>query len=106
MPIHIEFSDAGDGSKGDGLLPVQVFDSRLASQTMTPTGSSVTSTAAAPAMGGRAICMISNSDATVAFIAIGQTPNAATTTQRAMILPGMTRAFGCVTGDKVAVVNV
>jgi hypothetical protein len=103
MATHFCFGDAGDASKGGGIIPA-IIAAGVVSETITASGSNQQTTATAPALGNRPVCLVST-DAAV-YVAFGTNPNALTgTTQRFFLPAGTILGFIVKTGDKAAVVT-
>jgi len=101
---HIAFGKAGYIG-GAVPIPALLFDSLSAAttQTMTPSGSSVQSTAAAPAGSSeRPACRISSD--TQVYVAVGASPHA-DAEPRILIPAGGVEYLMCNAGDKVAIMT-
>lgn len=101
---QIVFGDALDLSKGVGGLGILIFNDKVTSQTLTPSGSNQVSSVAAPALGNNPVCVVVTD--TAVYVAIGHSPDpdATTTARRVMVQPGYF-AFSCAPGDKAAIVT-
>jgi len=99
---HFAFSRGGYLGAG-GIMPALDFDD-IVSEGIAPSGSNQQTTAEAPNVGQRPLCLVSTD--TAVYVAFGSSPNATTAASRVFVPANAVVGIICNVGDKAAVVTI